>query len=107
MRRLTAASAVVVLAFSALLWGQSSTSSLRGIVSDPQGAVVVGAKVNLSNPSTGFSQSTTTENLGSYQFLQIPPGTYTMTVSMAGFATIKQEKLVLSLIHISEPTRPY
>ena len=83
MKRLTAVSAVVMLAFSVLSWGQSSTSSLRGIVSDPQGAVVVGAKVNLSNPSTGFSQSTTTDNLGTYQFLQIPPGTYTLTVSMA------------------------
>jgi Carboxypeptidase regulatory-like domain len=97
MQRLTVASAVVILAFSALFWGQSSTSSLRGIVSDQQGAVVVGAKVNLSNPSTGFSQSTMTNNLGAYQFLQIPPGTYTLTVSMAGFATIKQENVVLQV----------
>ena len=97
MQRLTVASAVVILAFSALFWGQSSTSSLRGIVSDQQGAVVVGAKVNLSNPSTGFSQSTTTNNLGAYQFLQIPPGTYTLTVSMAGFAIIMQENLVLQV----------
>jgi Carboxypeptidase regulatory-like domain len=89
--------AAIILLFSTAGWGQSSTSSLRGIVSDPQGAVVVGTKVNLSNPSTGFSQSTTTDNLGSYQFLQIPPGAYTMTVSMAGFATIKQEKLVLQV----------
>ena len=35
MKRLTVASAVVVLALSALFWGQSSTSSLRGIVSEP------------------------------------------------------------------------
>ena len=97
MKRLTAVSAVVMLAFSVLSWGQSSTSSLRGIVSDPQGAVVVGAKVNLSNPSTGFSQSTTTDNLGTYQFLQIPPGTYTLTVSMARFATMKQENLELQV----------
>jgi Carboxypeptidase regulatory-like domain len=78
-------------------WGQSSTSSLRGMVSDPQGAVVLGAKVNLSNPSTGFSQMTTTNDLGAYQFLQIPPGTYTLTVSMAGFATLRQENLVLQV----------
>ena len=89
LRRFPLLAAIIVL-FSSAGWGQSSTSSLRGIVSDPQGAVVVGAKVNLSNPSTGFSQSTTTDNLGSYQFLQIPPGAYTMTVSMAGFATIKK-----------------
>jgi Carboxypeptidase regulatory-like domain len=85
------------LALGSLLWGQSSTSSLRGVVSDPQGAVVVGAKVNLSNPSTGFSQSTATDNSGTYQFQQIPPGIYTLTVSMAGFATIKQENLALQV----------
>jgi len=79
-----------------LAWGQS-TSSLHGVVSDPQGAVVVGAKVSLANPNTGFSQSTATDNLGSYQFLQVPPSTYTLTVSMAGFGTIKQENLVLQV----------
>src|SRR5271169_7185481 len=97
MKRLTVASAVVMLAFSVLFWGQSSTSSLRGVVSNPQGAVVLGAKVSLSNPSTGFSQSTTTDSLGGYRFLQIPPGTYALTVSMAGFATIKQGNLVLQV----------
>jgi Carboxypeptidase regulatory-like domain/TonB dependent receptor len=97
MKRLTVARTVVMLAFSALSWGQSSTSSLRGIVSDQLGAVVVDAKVGLTNPGTGFSQSTTTDNLGAYQFLQIPPGTYTLTVSMAGFATIKQQNLGLQV----------
>jgi hypothetical protein len=86
-----------ILILCSLVWGQSSTSSLRGVVSDPQGAVVVGAKVNLSNPNTGFSQSATTDNLGAYQFLQTPPGTYILTVSMAGFATLKQENLVLQV----------
>ena len=77
MRSLAVLRAVLfVPCWCSLVWGQSSTSSLRGIVSDPQGAVVVGAKVNLANPNTGFSQSTTTDNLGAYQFLQTPPGTY-------------------------------
>ncbi|MGA8152977.1 MAG: TonB-dependent receptor [Terriglobales bacterium] len=85
------------LSLGSMVWGQSSTSSLRGVVSDPQGAVVVGAKVTLSNPSTGFSQSATTDKVGAYQFLQIPPGTYTLTVSMPGFATLKQENLALQV----------
>ncbi|HVR23743.1 MAG TPA: carboxypeptidase-like regulatory domain-containing protein, partial [Candidatus Polarisedimenticolia bacterium] len=97
MKRLTVAWAVVMLAFSALSGGQSSTSSLRGIVSDQLGAVVVGGKVSLTNPSTGFSQSTTTDNFGVYQFLQVPPGTYTLTVSTAGFATMKLQNLVLQV----------
>ena len=50
MKRLTVASAVVILAFSTFFWGQSSTSSLRGIVSDPQGAVVRIIKDNQHGP---------------------------------------------------------
>jgi hypothetical protein len=95
MKRLSVASAVVVLVLSTLGWGQSSTTSLRGSVFDPQHAIVVGVDVTLSNPSTGFSQSTKTDNHAAYQFLQIPPGTYNLTVSHAGFATIKQEGLQL------------
>ena len=78
-----------------LISGQTATSSLRGTVFDPQHAIVVGVNVNLSNPSTGFSQSTKTDDHGDYQFLQIPPGAYTLTVSQAGFATIKEEGLQL------------
>lgn len=88
-------SAVAVLILSISAWGQSSTASLRGTVFDPQHAIVAGASVTLSNPSTGFSQSTETDSRGVYQFLQIPPGTYTLTVSQAGFATIQQEGLQL------------
>jgi hypothetical protein len=84
---------VFLLGFTA--FSQTSTSSLRGIVSDPQGAVLAGASVTLSNPSTGFSQSTKTDAAGFYQFLQVPPDEYTLTVEMAGFATLRDSKVRL------------
>jgi hypothetical protein len=87
--------AAIILLFSAPSWGQASTTSLRGTVSDPQGAVLAGASVTILNASTGFSQSTTTDDHGAYQFLQLPPGTYTLTAAMAGFATQKQDNLKL------------
>jgi hypothetical protein len=96
MRRLVVLGAVV-FSLSLGLFGQSSTSSLRGTVSDPQGAVLAGASVTLANASTGFSQSTKTDGAGVYQFLQIPPGTYSLTMTMAGFATLKQENLQLQV----------
>ena len=95
MKRVSVVPAVAVLVLSILGWGQSSTTSLRGTVVDPQGAVVVGASVSLTNPSTAFSQSTTTDKQGAYQFLQLPPGTYTLSASMAGFGTVKKENLRL------------
>ena len=89
-----------ILALSALTVAQSATTSLRGTVTDPKGALVQGAIVTLSNPATGFSRSTKSGNDGVYQFLEIPPATYTLTVSVAGFATIKQDKVPLQ---VSQP----
>lgn len=86
---------VIVVFLSALIWGQVSTTSLRGTISDPQGAVLAGASLTLLDSSTGFSRSTTTDGHGAYQFLQLPPGTYSLTLSMTGFATLKQDNLHL------------
>ncbi len=85
----------IVLTLATLGWGQASTTSVRGTVSDPQAAVVPGANVTISNVNTGFSQSIKTDDHGVYQFLQIPPGTYTLTVSKTGFATLREENLRL------------
>ena len=74
---------------------QTAATSLRGTISDPQGALVQGADATLSNPSTGFSQSIKTDDHGFYQFLQVPPGTYTLSVTKPGFATLKEDGLQL------------
>jgi hypothetical protein len=64
-------------------------------VSDEQGAVVPGADVTLSNSAVGFSRSTKADKQGVYHFLQIPPGTYELSVNANGFAVVKQENLQL------------
>jgi hypothetical protein len=66
---------------------QTATTSLRGTVHDPTGAVIPGAVVTISKPDTGFSAKTTSDSRGAYIFEQIPPGTYTVQTSVAGFAT--------------------
>ena len=55
--RLVAVALVVFALVSTSVWAQSSTTSLRGMVSDPVGAVLPGAKVTISNPQTGFSRT--------------------------------------------------
>ena len=74
-----------------------STSSLHGTVSDVKGAVVTNATVVLSNPATGFSRTTKTDSQGAYQFLQVPPATYHLTITAAGFAVVKQDNVVLQV----------
>jgi hypothetical protein len=76
---------------------QSATSSLRGTISDAKEMVVAGAHVTLSDADTGFSRSTMTDGQGAYQFLEIPPAKYVLTVQAAGFATVKRENVVLQV----------
>ena len=84
-----------LLAFSLLASAQSATTSLRGTVSDPNGAVVVGAVVTISDPATGLSRDVTTSGQGEYQFLELPPATYELTVKARGFATVIERGIQL------------
>jgi hypothetical protein len=77
---------VLLLTASSLAVAQTATSSLRGTITDPGGAVIVGATVTLESQETGFHQVHKTEGDGSYQFQQVPPATYTVTVESQGFA---------------------
>lgn len=85
------------LALATLAFAQSATTSLRGTISDAKGAVVAGATVTLTNQATGFSRTIKTDGQGSYQFLEVPPAGYVVTVKAAGFATTKRENVVLQV----------
>lgn len=62
------------------------TSTVVGTVTDPQGAVVPGARVTLRNVDTGVEWKATTDTTGTYQFRNLNPGHYEVTVDQAGFA---------------------
>jgi len=85
---------------STLLLAQTATSSLRGTITDPKGAVIQGATVTLSNPATGYSRTTKSGGDGAYQFLEVPPATYVLTVASPGFATVKHDQVALQ---VSQP----
>jgi hypothetical protein len=84
-----------LLALSAIVFAQSGTTSLRGTVTDPSQAAVSGAKVTLANPERGFTRTVTTGDSGSYEFLQLQPGTYQLTVEVAGFRKAEQKRVQL------------
>ncbi|HTW60577.1 MAG TPA: TonB-dependent receptor [Terracidiphilus sp.] len=76
------------LSASALVFSQTATTSLRGTITDPSGALVPGATVTLTNAADGTSMSTTASSSGSYVFSQISPARYTITVSAPGFGRV-------------------
>lgn len=75
---------------------QNATTSLRGVVKDPTGAVVPGATISVANKGSGQTLKATANGSGEYQLVQIPPATYTITVTATGFgaATKTAELLV-------------
>src|SRR5215469_10009663 len=76
----------LVLAMAAALHAQSAnTGTLIGTATDPSGAVVPGASVELKEVSTGISRSAVTNGSGQYSFPGVPPGTYSVKASRAGF----------------------
>jgi hypothetical protein len=83
------------LAFLTSLATAQSTSQLNGSVTDPSGASVAGAKITLTNPSTGLQRTTTSSGTGLYQFLDVPPGEYRLEATATGFAAYLAPKIVL------------
>jgi hypothetical protein len=68
---------------------QSSSSGVNGVVTDPSGAVVSGAKVSLRNVSTNVERNAISNGSGDYFFNEVPPARYTLTFEASGFQTEK------------------
>jgi hypothetical protein len=65
---------------------QTITADVTGTVTDPQGAVVAGAKVTVSNIATGVTNTLTTNKDGIYTFRFLPIGQYKVETTAKGFA---------------------
>ena len=80
---------------------QTSTSSVNGTVTDPQGNVVAGATVTLTNVQKNFTRTQTTTDSGTFAFSLIPPGQYQIEAEAKGF-----KKAVLTDVgaQVAKPT---
>ena len=67
------------------LFSQGNTGLMNGTVTDPTGAAVPGATVQVTNINTSFSSQTTTNDQGVWSVPSLPAGNYKVTVSKAGF----------------------
>ena len=84
--------------FSCLsLSAQQITGNIRGTVTDPSGAVVVGAAVTARQTETGLSRETITDRSGSYVLLELPVGHYHLQVEAKGFQEYLQDGITLNV----------
>ena len=97
MRSLRLAPFVLFAIPAVSLLAQTSFTSLRGTVTDASGALIPNAQVSITNTANNAASNITSDSSGLFQFPQLAPGTYTVTVTATGFApTTKQAQLLVN-----------
>jgi len=90
--------AVTLAVFATGAMAQTSTTgSIEGTVTDPNGARVPGAKVTVTSPNLIRPQSATTDDQGNYKIANLAPGTYTVTVEAKDFAKFERTAVPVNL----------
>jgi Carboxypeptidase regulatory-like domain/TonB dependent receptor-like, beta-barrel len=93
----------VVYVFLALFLSASAmaqtaaTADLHGTVKDPNGAMISGATVTVRDQARNFERSVQTNEAGYYTLLSLPPGSYKLTVTAKGFATLVANNVTLTV----------
>ena len=75
--------------------GQSDRGTITGTVSDPSGAVVAAAPIEVRNVETGAVYQAATSTTGNYTLAQLPTGTYELTVAVPAFKKFIRTNLLL------------
>jgi len=81
---------LLVITLASVAFGQASSGTLRGQVTDPSGAVIPGVTVS-AQPATGQTRTAQTDGQGMYEFTGLAPGTYTISAAAKGFSTFQQD----------------
>ena len=95
-------SATIIMGLAIAVSAQITTTGIRGIVRDPNGAVVPNATITVTDNSTGVQQTVVSSGEGVFLFPNLQFGSYRLTTSATGFKTdlIAAVVVELSLIHI-------
>ena len=68
--------------------GHTSSGSVVGVLKDPSGALIAGARIELRSTTVRFRQTQTSDRFGHYSFISVPVGDYLITITAPGFADL-------------------
>src|SRR5216684_7360298 len=85
----------LTLALGPVVFGQNFTGSVRGTVTDEQGAAIAGADVTITNADTGDVRSAKSDKDGGYSFQSLPLGRYTLRAAKEGFKVFEEKGVAL------------
>jgi Carboxypeptidase regulatory-like domain len=86
-----------LLCTACLSFAQTATGEVSGTINDNSGGSVAGASVKLTNQDTQIVDRVKTNQVGYFLFINVRPGSYTLTVEMAGFKTARVNAFELSV----------
>jgi len=89
---------ILFLVSAAALEAQRLTGTIRGIVTDEKGEPLPGAAVEISSPALiGGAKTLQTTATGAFLFPALPPGTYSVKITMPGFQATQRDNIVVSV----------
>ena len=77
--------------------GVGASGDIRGTVSDPSGAVVTNATVDVVDAAKGTKRTSTTDSNGQYHVTGLSPSIYTVSTGHSGFTTEIQKNVVVTI----------
>lgn len=89
------------LLFSVAVFAQTQTATLRGSVRDSSGAMIAEARLTLVSEAQNRPWTARSNASGEYQFVLIPPGTYSLTVESPGFKKFVQPRFTLEVAQVA------
>lgn len=93
--RIAIATSLWLFAASTGSFAQSTYATITGTVTDPSGAVVKGAKVEVLNQNTSTARTATTDSEGNYRVPNLDPGDYAVAASLSGFTRTERKGVPL------------
>jgi hypothetical protein len=78
-------------------YSQATNGTINGTLSDPSGGVISGAKVTLENTGTAETRTAATNGSGFYEFDNLPPCQYGISVQQPGFKQLTRENIELQV----------
>lgn len=84
---------------------QSNSGSVGGTVTDPSGAVVPGAKIQISNHVSGYTRSATSDSSGQFHFYNVPFNNYRINITAEGFDPTSKSIDINAIVPISLPVQ--
>ena len=94
--------AISILGCAPFAFSQSGNASINGAITDPSGAVIQGAKVELTSKDTKATSTFTSDVNGFYSFRNVLPGSYQLTVTAPSFGRYVQDGI---LVRVGYPIR--